>query len=52
MRVYIFLGVKPQMLQALLDELRPALLERTDRFCPRLDGGRGQDRTIRQALGF
>ena len=29
---YIFLGVKPQMLPALLDELRPALLERTDRF--------------------
>ncbi len=49
---YIFLGVKPQMLPALLDELRPALLERTDRFVLVSMAAGVKTGTIRQALGF
>ena len=49
---YIFLGVKPQMLPALLDELRPALLERTDRFLLVSMAAGVKTGTIRQALGF
>ena len=49
---HLFLGVKPQMLPALLDELRPALLERTDRFILVSMAAGVKTGTIRQALGF
>mgnify|MGYP000811289993 CR=1 FL=1 len=49
---YIFLGVKPQMLPALLDELRPALQSRTDRFILVSMAAGVKTGTIRQALGF
>ena len=49
---FVFLGVKPQMLPALLDELRPALQSRTDRFILVSMAAGVKTGTIRQALGF
>ena len=46
---YIFLGVKPQMLQALLAELKAPLSARTDRA--RLHGGRRYDQDDQRNAG-